>query len=142
MRQKLADQDSFYAEKQNKVLNHLKSMEEAEFRRSMERLEVIENKQQKSKKIHDRIIWRRISEIREKNQISLSKLERYKNFQKNLLQKKQSEVLLKEHITMQKLEKIDKFKRKLALSMKNSSMTQTLKKEEIMNNNEHTINRK
>lgn len=74
---KFNEQDLSYNEKKGKAMEHIKSMEEFEFRKSMQTLDLITNKLKKSEDIHESMINRRISEMRTKNENSMNKLQRY-----------------------------------------------------------------
>ena len=53
MKQKLANQDLSYALRQEKAMSHIKSLDEREFRKAMETLDSLEDRQKKSQRIHE-----------------------------------------------------------------------------------------
>ncbi|CAI2362863.1 unnamed protein product [Moneuplotes crassus] len=136
IREKLEEKDMYYAEKQRKVIDHMKSMEEIEFRRSMERLEVIENKQKRSERVHESILSKRINEAHKKNQLTKTKLERYKSLQEDIYQSRRNDIVLKESKTIKKLSKLQKQKRNFAKTLKKTMNTNFDKKQQILHSQE------
>jgi len=108
--QKLQDRDLNYAQKQEKALKHIKSLDESEFQKSMHTLDKLEDRQMKSEKLHERMLNKRVNNMRNKNIKSFRKLQEYKSKKEQEYEQKVAGVLQKEEKDMKRLERIENAK--------------------------------
>lgn len=108
---------------------HIKSLDEAEFARSMSTLSRVEQKIEKSDKLHSKFLGRRVSQMKTKNQQSMTKLEEYKRNQDRIYKEKCIGVLKKEEKDMKRLDRLEKNKRQLMKNLQKTLMENTIKQQ-------------
>lgn len=72
------EQEDFLSRKRSRMDKYVKSMEQAEFENITQQINSIEDKHRKSQMLHEKMINKRVDDMRNKNLSTFGKLQEYK----------------------------------------------------------------